>query len=396
MRQMLKKVLLSLTKLLIVMVSVSYIFSLTSLDTKTLVKETFEDVYTHSSPNATKQIVKNMAETCTAIEERNEGFDNIIQVCNNFTLISSMEANCANYRKLKERGAKALNEEELEKACGYIESGEFQDACEQVRNKKLRAADVSEVKIVCEKYNAGEINEGEFFKDYVVGSFVNEDMLTPDNKILERYSEAVSYINQDKSIYIAALLVLIAILYLLTLDAVLFAKLLSALLINVGLIILLPYAAIFSYTTFAGIDTTPLFTAIGGSQGIDIKTVAEIILLSLLNIYSEIIIRIAAAALILGSIANIITKIINRKRAKEQGMEVSAPNAIEPAPRDGRKMNELRAEKEPERLKHPDKKAKRNAFGFLQRLGLAKTEREKKEILKKIRKDSKKGKPTSR
>ncbi len=393
---MLKKVLLSLTKLLIVMVLVSYIFSLTSLDTKTLVKETFEDVYTHSSPNATKQIVENMAETCTAIKERNEGFDNIIQVCNNFTLISSMEANCANYRKLKERGAKALNEEELEKACGYIESGEFQNACEQVRSKKLQAADVSEVKVVCEKYHSGEIDKGEFFKDYVTESFVDEEMLTPDNKILERYNRAVSYINQDKSIYLAALLVLAAILYLLTQDAVLFTKILSALLINIGLIILLPYAAIFGYTNFAGIDTTPLFTAIGSGQGLNTKTLADIILLSLLNIYSEIIVKIAAISLILGSAANLTTRIIDRRRAKEKAKEIPPTKAAESASMDEMKAKKGRQEKEPERGKQPGKKERRNAFGFLHSLRLVKTEQRKKELQKKNKKGAKRGKPTSR
>lgn len=393
---MLKKVLLSIIKLLIVMVSVSYIFSLTSLDTKTLVKETFEDVYTHSSPNATKQIVANMAETCTAIEERNEGADRIIEVCNNFTLISTMEANCANYRKLKEQGAKVLNEEEIEKACGYIESGEFQDACEQVRSKKIKAADVTQVKTVCEKYDAGEINEGEFFKNYVTESFVDEEMLTPDNKILEKYNKAVSYINQDKSIYLAALFVLIAILYLLAQDAALFTKILSALLINIGLIILIPYAAIFGYTNFADIDTTPLFTAIGGSQGANTKTIIDVILLSLLNIYSEMIVRIAAAALILGSAANLAIRIINRRKAKEQAMEVSAANPATASSMDEKKSNKLVAEKEPEDLKRPDKKAKRNAFGFLHRLGLVKTEQGKNELRKKNKKPAKKSKPTSR
>ena len=221
-------------------------------------------------------------------------------------------------------------------------------------------------------------------------------MLTPDNKILERYNKAVSYINQDKSIYLAALFVLIAILYLLAQDAVLFTKILSALLINIGLIILIPYAAIFGYTNFADIDTTPLFTAIGGSQGANTKTIIDVILLSLLNIYSEIIVRIAAAALILGSAANLTIRIINRRKAKEQAISVSAANPATASSMDEKKLNKLVAEKEPKGLKQPDKKARRNAFGFLHRLGLAKIEQGKNELRKKNKKPAKKSKPTSR
>ena len=79
-------------------------------------KNVFGDIFAYASPDAQKQAVSKLAETCSSLD-KGEGIVTISQICSNRSLLDSMKENCRDYRELKRKGVKIENEAQVRETC---------------------------------------------------------------------------------------------------------------------------------------------------------------------------------------------------------------------------------------------------------------------------------------
>lgn len=309
----LKKFLIWLIKSLIILLIVTFVFSTITLNFPNLIKGVLGDIFTYASPEVQKKVVNELAEVCSSLD-KGQGLVTIAHVCTNRSLLQSMREDCDNYRELKKRNAKIENEAKVLKTCQEIESGQLETACSKFEEKGP-LPDLSKIVILCKDYEAGKINDKEFFLNLISGVFPSQFKM-PKIGILEKYNKVLIYLN-NKLLYFVILAILIILLYLLIKNVSLFLITLSKIAFSIGILIMLPYFIIFAYNYFVGIDTTPVLSIMFGSvSGFGTKTILSVVLLLFLRAYTPFIITLGILFLSIGVAGKVYVVILKRKGKK--------------------------------------------------------------------------------
>ncbi len=297
---MFRKFFIWIIKNLLILLLITLIFSSVALDVPTLIKGVFGDIFEYASPDAQKQVVVKLAETCSSLDQEQD-LVTINQLCTNKSILDSMRENCDNYRAFKEKGIKVDNEEQVRETCEQIESGEIERSCDELSGKSYLLPDFSKIGALCKDYKAGKINDKEFFFGVIGSPFEGQQTELPNVGIFKNYYQTINYLNNNKIIYFIVLAILAAILHLLIRDTRSFLVTLSGISLNLGILIMLPYFAILAYDKFVGIDTTSLLGIFfQNTIGFDPKAILSVILLMLLRTYNSFIITLGITFLGLG------------------------------------------------------------------------------------------------
>lgn len=248
-----KKFLIWLVKNLLVLLLVTFIFSTVAFDVPQMVKSLFKDIFQYASPDAQKEIVGKLTIACSSLDNIDIGLQQLVLF------------------------------------------------------------DFSKIGSFCKDYNSGKINDMEFFFS-VIGSAIPDKLELPRAGVLEKYNSIINFLNKNKIYYIVILLALLALLYLLAGNLSAFLAILSGISLSMGILILLPYAAIMAYEKFVGFDTTPILSSIlQGSFSFEPKAIISVVLLMILRTYSSFIV--ALGAVFLG--AGIAGKVYIRRLEKQ-------------------------------------------------------------------------------
>jgi len=160
--------------------------------------------------------------------------------------------------------------------------------------------DFSKIGALCKDYNSEKINDKEFFSG-VVGTAIPDKLGLPKVHALDKYYSAIDFLNKNKMYYFIALLALLAVLFLLAGNLHDFLVILTGISFSMGILILLPYAAIAAYSKLVGFDTTPILSSIlQGSFSLDIKAIISVVLLMVLRTYTVFILALGAVFLSVG------------------------------------------------------------------------------------------------
>jgi len=259
---------ISITKSLIVLVLATLIFSTVALDLPALFKgffrDIFRDIFQYSSPEMQKEVVGKLTAACSGLDEK--GFN----------------------------------------------------ALQQEMTKGPVALDLSKIGGLCKDYSSGKVNDKEFFFS-VIGSAVPDKLELPKAGALEKYNSLMDFLNRNKGVYFAVLAALFILLYLLARNFKLFIITLTGISFSMGILILLPYAAITAYDKFVGIDTTPLLASIlGGNLHFDPKAIISVILLLILRTYSSLIIALGVIFLSIGVAGKVYSWRLRRQSKKAE------------------------------------------------------------------------------
>lgn len=233
---MLKRFFIWLIKNLVVLLAVTLIFSSITLELPDLIKGIFGDIFERSSPEMQKEVAGKLALACSALDDKSLG---------------ALQATASN---------------------------------------SPLPIDLSKVGALCKEHNSGKINDKQFFFS-VIGSALSGKLEAAETGALQKYNAAINFLNKNKAAYAIAIAVLLTLLALLAGSLSSFLSILSGISLSMGIMILLPYAAIILYEKFEGIDTTPILASIlGGGVSFDAKAVISVILLAILRTYTSLII----------------------------------------------------------------------------------------------------------
>lgn len=296
--------LISIIKSLIVFVLATLIFSTVALDVPNLIKGLFRDIFQYASPEAQKEVVGKLTLACSGLDGKG---------------ISGLQQEMSNGPVL---------------------------------------VDFSKIGALCNDYNSRKINDKEFFFN-VIGSAVPEKFEFPKANALKKYNSAIDTLNKNKAIYFAVFAILLFLLYLLIMDTGLFIMALTGILFSMGILILLPYAAIMAYDKFIGIDTTPILaTILGNNFSFDAKAVISVIFLMILRTYSGFIITLGVVFLSIGIAGKIygwkLRKKSNVAESKREGKAEKAAKVKE----EKISKEKLSKEEEEEAYRHRDRSTK--------------------------------------
>ncbi|MEK6984354.1 MAG: hypothetical protein AABX33_07305 [Nanoarchaeota archaeon] len=294
-----KNFLISIIKSLITLLIATLIFSTITFNFPDLIKAIFGDIFAYASPEAQKQIVSKLTESCSSLD-KGENLVTINQICTNKSLLKSMRENCQNYEEFKMRGIKIENEEQVMQTCSKLGSGDVDKACSEMQGKSSLAPDLSSLGVLCKDYSAGKISDKEFFFS-VISDTLPSQLEMPKIGVLEKYNRLTSYLNANKIIYFVVLLSLLTILYLLIMNIRLFSIVLTQVSFSIGILIMLPYFVLIIYDNFVGIDTTPILGSMFGAGNVfEPKAILSVILLMFLRTYTPNIIVIGILFLTIG------------------------------------------------------------------------------------------------
>lgn len=297
-----KNFLISIIKSLIVFVIVTLVFSLVAFDFPSLAKGLFGDIFQYASPEVQKQVVSRLTDACSSLDQGKQGVT-VNQICANSSLLESMQENCKDYKALVQQGAQIENEAQIKETCRQLESGEIEGACNEIRKNPLMP-DFSSIGPLCRDYQAGKIDDKVFFFNVLGSQFSSLQLGAPKIGLLDKYKNAIDYLNRNKVIYFVILAILLMGLYSLVMNAALFWKAIGGILLNLGLIIMLPYFAVLVYDKFVGINTTSILGSMFGTgNGLEPKAIISVILLLFLRTYNALIITIGIVFLTVGIIS---------------------------------------------------------------------------------------------
>ena len=188
-----KNFLIWIIKNLIILLLITLIFSTITLDFPELIKGVFGDIFAYASPEAQKQVVSKLAETCSSLDQ-GQNVITINQICTNKSLLQSMQENCQTYRELKRRNVKIENEAQVRETCQQIESGEIEEACNQLNDKSSLLPDFSKIGDLCKDYELGKINDKEFFFSVISGAIPSNTAM-PNIGALKKYNQIIDFLN---------------------------------------------------------------------------------------------------------------------------------------------------------------------------------------------------------
>ena len=314
-----KNFLISIIRSLIVLTFATLIFSTITLDFSNLIENIFGDIFVYASPEAQKQTISRLTETCSSLEQ-GQGALTINQICTNKSLIDSMKKDCDTYRELKRRNIKIGNEEQIKETCLQLESGELEKACNEMQKSSL-VPDFSSIGSLCKDYKAGKISDKEFFFNVISGALPSNIQM-PQIGFLEKYNQTINYLNKNKIIYFIILLISLIILYLLIMNVKIFLIVLSQISFSIGILIMLPYFAIITYDKFVGIDTTSILGSIFGlGNAFDPKAILSVVLLMFLRTYNSFILILGSIFLAIGIAGKVYNFIFKKSRLKENNIK---------------------------------------------------------------------------
>ena len=192
--------------------------------------------------------------------------------------------------------------------------GELTGTCSLLEKGSEFAANIG---AICTDYKSGRINDKEFFFSVISSALpINAGM--PQIWALDKYNQAISYLNKNKILYFLILLILTLVLYLLIMDVKVFLMTLSQISFGIGMIIMLPYMAIIIYRNFVGFDTTPILGSMFGAGNIfDTKAISSVILLLFLRTYNSFIITVGIIFLIIGIAGKVYRFILRRNKVQK-------------------------------------------------------------------------------
>lgn len=301
-----RKFLIWLVKNLIVLLLVAFVFSTVALDLPYMAKGALNDIFQYANPAAQKEVVGKLTMACSSLDGKNT---------------SELQGQMSRYEM---------------------------------------PIDLSKVGALCKEYNSGKINDKEFFFG-VVSSSVPDKLEIPKAGIFEKYNSIIDFLIKNKMYYFIILLVLAGLLYLLAGSFAEFTIILTGMSFSMGVLILLPYAAIVAYSGFVGFDTTPIMSSIlNGSLSLDIKAITSVVLLMILRIYTSFIIILGAALLGIGIAGKIYFWRLKKRRENPGGYVSKKPekNIEEKTSKAGfSKENPTKEEKE-EAYLHRDRSTK--------------------------------------
>src|SRR3989344_448696 len=151
----------------------------------------------------------------------------------------------------------------MEESCKEIESGEIEDTCSQQKSSIL--PDFSKIGVLCSEHSSGEINDREFFSGVLSSPFSGNEIEKLDNPILKKYHEFTDFAGSNRMWSYFILVTLLGILYLLIWNFEEYILAVMGICFSIGLIIMLPYAAVYLYDKFVGIDTTSILDILFGN-----------------------------------------------------------------------------------------------------------------------------------
>lgn len=256
----LRKFAIWLVKNLIVLLLVTFIFSTVALDLPNIVKGVFRDIFQYSSPEAQKDVIAKLTSTCSDLDKNNP------------------------------------------------------DDSQQGKSSNI-LFDFKKIGSVCKDYNGGKINDKEFFFN-VIGTAIPDKLELPKNDAFDKYNKIIDVLTKNKIAYFLVLAVLLILLYLLVMNFKSFILILAGISFSIGILTLLPYAAIIAYDKLVGINTTPILSSIlQGGFSFNPKAIISIILLMILRTYTSLIVVLGAVFLGIG----IAGKIYGWKLLKNRG-----------------------------------------------------------------------------
>ena len=296
---MIRKFLIWIVKNLLILLLVTFIFSSVALDLPTMVKGIFNDIFQYATPQAQKEVVSKLTMACSAL------------------------------------GGKDIS------------------VLQQETSKIPVPIDISKSGSLCKDYSSGKINDKEFFFS-VIGTAIPDKMELPKVKALEKYNSVLDFLSKNKAYYIIILLALLGALYLLAGSLSKFLTILSGISFGMGILILLPYAAIMAYARFVGFDTTAiLLSIVQGSLSFDVKAVASVVLLLILRNYTSFILILGFTFLGIGIAGKVYSWKLKRQKA-EPRKEVKEEKSKKEKPA----KEKLTKEEEDEAYMHRDRSAK--------------------------------------
>ncbi|MEK6892104.1 MAG: hypothetical protein AABX25_02885 [Nanoarchaeota archaeon] len=230
---MFRKFLIWIVKNLLILLLVAAIFSEAALDLPGMVKGLFKDVFQYASPEAQKEVVSKLTSACSPLD------------------------------------------------------GKDVSGLQQQKTSGPMPIDFSKIDSLCKDYNSGKINDTEFFSN-VVRTAIPDRLELPKIQAFDKYNSATDFLNKNKIYYFIVLFALLAVLFLLAGNLDAFLTILTGISFGMGILILLPYAAIMAYDKFVGIDTTPILSSIlQGSLSLEPKAIISIVLLLILRTYTS-------------------------------------------------------------------------------------------------------------
>ena len=299
----LKKFLIWLVKNLLVLLLVTFIFSTVALDLPNMLKGIFKDISQYASPDAQKDVVGKLTLTCSSLDGK---------------------------------GTSGLQQMPGPVSIDFSKIGSF-----------------------CKDYNSGKINEREFFFG-VIGSAVPDKLESPKAGILEKYNSSIDFLAKNKVYYIIILLALLAVLYLLAGNLNTFLAILSRISLNMGILILLPYAAIMAYEKFVGFDTTTILSSfLQGSLSFDPKAIISVVLLMILRTYTSLIVTLGAVFLGIGIAGKVYIRRLKKIAKSETRTDKKSEKEVKEEKTKKEKPKEKQTkEEEEEAYKHRDRSTK--------------------------------------
>gem|GEM_PF-2331760 len=297
---MFKKFLIWLVKNLLVLLLSTFIFSTVALDLPDMVKGVFRDVFLYANPEAQNEAIGKLTVACSALDGKD---------------ISGL------------RPAPGM------------------------------PFDFGKIGSLCRDYNSKKINGHEFFFS-VIGSAIPEKLELPNAGAFEKYNSIMEFLNKNKAYYVVILLALLSLLYLLAGNLSNFLAILSGISLSMGILILLPYAAIIAYEKFVGFDTTPVLSSIlQGSFSFEPKAIISVVLLMILRTYTSFIVTLGVVFLGAGIAGKVYIRILN-KAAKPEPRADKKPKKKAEEEKSEKPKEKLAKEEEEEAYKHRDKSTK--------------------------------------
>jgi len=303
--------LVSVLKFLISLVLLTFIFSAAPFAIEDTVSRTFANIFEYASPDTQKSVVDIFMASCGSSE--NKSIITGVQLCTNESLRVELEDYCIKYKELKRKNMVVVNEE-VEATCEFLEGGEVDEFCNKVREQPPQ--DSEGIQKACEDFQQGNLNDAEFFVNYMGSSFSN--VKVPKFNFFKKYGDIIYYFQTHNILYVIVLMLLFGLVYFLIKDLSLVFVIISRILFNISIFLLLPYLVISAYDYFVGIDTDSLLRSFFEQRDFGANAIISILLIAFLSVYNSSLLTIAVVFLVLGSAGRIYGVILHRKKEPEK------------------------------------------------------------------------------
>jgi len=256
-------------------------------------------IYEHSSPEIQEKTVNWISESCLSQGTENIA-DTVLGICTNQSLLHGIEGKCEEYMKLKEQGVTFPDSISIEEECKKINSEEFLELCNDVRQGSFAGLNLSGIRQICLNYKSGNLSDKDFFLS-LIGE-VTGKLQQEENDSTSINQGNISQLVKNKLFLVLILGLLLLGMYLLINDIRLMLRELCSLLFWTGIFIILPYILILAYDKQFGIDTTGLMGRIFEDKNIVVAdTIVSLVAVTILSLYNQVVVFFGLACLIAGA-----------------------------------------------------------------------------------------------